>query len=293
MMAESAYIGRFAPSPSGPLHLGSLVAALGSFLQARSQQGQWLVRIEDIDPPREMAGASALILSQLDAHGLHWDGQVLYQSQQSERYDALLAQLSDAGQSYACHCTRATIKQEGGHVRCLGAQGTQAGPAAIRFLNQQPVYSFRDEHLGLVKVEATQAEEDFVVRRKDGLYAYQLAVVADDIEQGITQVVRGADLLDVTVLQEALYHALDAAAPTWLHLPVASTRPGLKLSKQNHAPALDNHQALKNVRRALSILGFPDAMLTEFSQLETLLEWACRNWSPAQLPSQREVLVEL
>ena len=292
MSESSLYIGRFAPSPSGPLHLGSLVAALGSFLQARSQNGKWLVRIEDIDPPRELVGASALILQQLQEHGLTWDGQVLYQSQQSARYEAILARLADAGQSYSCQCTRAQIKAAGGHIRCAGPR-EKSGPAAIRFLNQKPVHGFTDRHLGNIEVGPELAEEDFVIRRKDGLYAYQLAVVADDIEQGITEVVRGADLLEATVLQIALYHALGAVAPSWLHLPLAVSKPGFKLSKQNHAPALQARQALANIRQALAILGFGKELLADFDQVDSLLNWAVANWHISRLPGHREVQLEL
>ncbi|WP_102798624.1 tRNA glutamyl-Q(34) synthetase GluQRS [Bowmanella denitrificans] len=292
MSEYSAYIGRFAPSPSGPLHLGSLVAALGSFLQAKSHQGRWLVRIEDIDPPREMAGAAELILEQLHVHGLKWDEPVIFQSTRSEYYDGALRQLRDAGMSYFCRCTRAEIKAQGGHVRCQ-AKGTVEKGSAIRFLNQQPLLEFDDGHLGRISVNPDVAQEDFVIRRKDGLYAYQLAVVADDIAQGITEVVRGADLLEVTVLQLALYRGLGINPPAWLHLPVACLRPGQKLSKQNHAPALDTRKVLDNLRSALQILGFAPARLAEFAQAETLLEWAVKNWSVRQLPPQREWLVEL
>ncbi|WP_088332675.1 tRNA glutamyl-Q(34) synthetase GluQRS [Lacimicrobium sp. SS2-24] len=285
------YIGRFAPSPSGPLHFGSLVAALGSFLRARSQQGQWLVRVEDIDPPREQPGASQSILKTLEAHGLQWDGTVDYQSQFSAYYDALLEDLAARELSYYCRCTRAQIKAQGGRysgtcrTKNYGSQGS-----SLRFYNRSPHYQFVDQHLGLITVDADTAAEDVIIRRKDGYYAYQLAVVADDIRQGITEVVRGADLLDTTPSQIALYHALAVSPPDWLHLPVATVRPGLKLSKQNHAPAIDDRNALYNLHQALGFLGLPVAQARDFSSIETLLKWAVANWSLSTLPARQEIL---
>ncbi len=167
------YIGRFAPSPSGPLHFGSLIAALGSFLQARARQGRWLVRIEDIDPPREMAGAAPLILQTLEAHGLQWDGEVMYQSRRHGRYDEIIDQLYRAGDLYWCRCTRREIMASGGfyngHCRTLGL--TAEGCAA-RVRQHHPVYDFEDGLQGRIAVPAALAEEDFIVRRRDGLYAY-------------------------------------------------------------------------------------------------------------------------
>lgn len=285
------YIGRFAPSPSGPLHFGSLVAALGSYLQAKSQRGQWLVRIEDIDPPREQSGATRAILSTLQAHGLEWDAEISYQSRFSAYYDEILEYLREQHLSYNCNCTRAQIKAIGGRYQgyCRDRQRHPAG-CALRFRNCYPVYQFQDQHLGLIEVDRATAEEDFIVRRKDGLYAYQLAVVVDDIRQGITEVVRGADLLDTTTSQIALYQALDAKPPRWLHLPVAAIRPGFKLSKQNHAPAIDNNLAVDNLRRALVFLGLPEQQVCGFDSVDALLLWATAHWSLAHLPSVTEVL---
>ncbi|GGD59277.1 tRNA glutamyl-Q(34) synthetase GluQRS [Lacimicrobium alkaliphilum] len=285
------YTGRFAPSPSGPLHFGSLVAALGSYLQAKSQHGKWLVRIEDIDPPREQPGATREILSTLQAHGLEWDADVSYQSHFSHYYDEILQYLSEHSLSYNCNCTRAQIKAIGGRYQghCRDRQHHPAG-CALRFRNCHPVYQFQDQHLGLIEVDRATAEEDFIVRRKDRLYAYQLAVVADDIRQGITEVVRGADLLDTTTSQIALYRALGAVPPRWLHLPVAAARAGFKLSKQNHAPAIDNNLAVDNLRQALVFLGLPGQQVGGFDRVDPLLQWAAGQWSVAQLPSAREVL---
>ncbi len=200
------------PSPSGPLHFGSLIAALGSFLQARAQQGRWLVRIEDIDPPREMAGAADLILKTLEAHGLGWDGEVMYQSRRHARYDEIIEQLYLAGDLYWCRCTRREIMASGGfyngHCRTLGLS---AEGCAARLRQHHPVYDFEDGLQGHIAVPAALAEEDFIVRRRDGLYAYNLAVVVDDMDCGITEIVRGADLLEPTVRQIALYQTLGGA----------------------------------------------------------------------------------
>lgn len=284
------YIGRFAPSPSGPLHFGSLVAALGSFLQARSQQGHWLVRIEDIDPPREMAGASSLILQTLEAHGLHWDGEPMFQSRRHARYDEIIEQLYRAGALYWCRCTRREIMASGGlyngHCRELGLspQG-----CAARLRQPHPVYRFDDVLQGEIVVPAGLAEEDFIVRRRDGLYAYNLAVVVDDMDSGITEIVRGADLLEPTVRQIALYQTLGATVPGWVHLPLAVLADGNKLSKQNHAPAL----ALDDVRpalwQALAFLGqCPPPELRE-GAVEEIIAWAIAHWRLAQVPHQQKI----
>ncbi|ALS97223.1 tRNA glutamyl-Q(34) synthetase GluQRS [Lacimicrobium alkaliphilum] len=285
------YTGRFAPSPSGPLHFGSLVAALGSYLRAKSQSGNWLVRIEDIDPPREQPGAADVILRTLEVHGLAWDGEVSYQSRFGYYYDEILDYLAQRNLSYYCNCTRAQIKALGGRYQgiCRDRQHAKED-CALRFRNNHPVYGFTDQHLGLINVDPATAAEDFIIRRKDGLYAYQLAVVADDIRQGITEVVRGADLLDTTTSQIALYHALGEAAPDWLHLPVAAVRPGFKLSKQNHAPAIDDRFAVDNLRQALMFLGVSEQQAGGFDRVETLLQWARGQWSLLNLTSEQEVL---
>lgn len=285
------YTGRFAPSPSGPLHFGSLVAALGSYLRAKSQHGNWLVRLEDIDPPREQPGAADAILRTLEVHGLEWDGEVSYQSRFASYYEEVLDYLAERELSYYCNCTRAQIKALGGRYQgyCRDRQHTEDG-CALRFRNNHPVYAFTDQHLGLITVDPATAAEDFIIRRKDGLYAYQLAVVADDIRQGISEVVRGADLLDTTTSQIALYHALGETPPDWLHLPVAAVRPGFKLSKQNHAPAINNRLAINNLRQAMMFLGMSAQQAGDFERVETLLQWAIEQWSILNLPSEQEVL---
>ncbi|MGL5947763.1 MAG: tRNA glutamyl-Q(34) synthetase GluQRS [Aeromonas sp.] len=288
------YIGRFAPSPSGPLHFGSLIAALGSFLQARAQQGLWRVRIEDIDPPREVAGADSDILRALDAYGLHWDGEVVYQSARHDAYDAVLSDLFAAGRLYGCACTRREIAAAGGlyQGQCR-TRGLALSCHAQRFVNQAPVAAFVDQLQGPICVPTALANEDFILRRRDGLYGYNLAVVVDDIAAGITEVVRGADLLEPTVRQIALYQALAALypaqiinTPQWLHLPLALEANGQKLSKQNHARALPlaSDTVRATLLRALTFLGqtWPPALAA--ACIDEIIVWAISHWQLTQVP---------
>jgi glutamyl-Q tRNA(Asp) synthetase len=284
---SSPYVGRFAPSPSGPLHFGSLIAALGSLLQARSRGGRWLLRIEDIDPPREMAGATSLILHALEAYGLHWDGEVVYQSRRHARYDEVIAALYQAGDLYWCRCTRREIAASGGlyngHCRTLGL--TPAGCAA-RLRQRHPVYGFEDGLLGAITVTPALAEEDFIIHRRDGLYAYNLAVVVDDMDAGITEIVRGADLLEPTVRQVALHRALGSEPPAWVHLPLAVLADGNKLSKQNHAPALSLTEVRPTLLQALHFLGQgpPDELAA--CSITEIIQWAIAHWRLDRVPKQ-------
>lgn len=279
-------VGRFAPTPSGPLHFGSLIAALGSWLHARAQGGQWLLRIEDLDPPREMPGAADSILRTLEAYQLTWDGPVVYQSQRLARYAEVLQQLQQQGHCYACDCTRAQIQAAGGFYpgTCRERQLPLTGHA-IRLRQQAPVTGFTDLHLGDVRVEGPLASEDFILRRRDGLFAYNLAVVIDDADSGISEVVRGADLVEPTVRQIALYRLLQQPVPAWLHLPLALQADGRKWSKQNHAPALPMGAAITpTLWQALTFLGQqPPAALRDDTP-SALLDWALAHWSTAMLP---------
>ncbi len=254
------YTGRFAPSPSGPLHFGSLVCALASYLHARQSNGVWRVRIEDIDPPREQPGAAAMILTTLEAHGLCWDGEILYQSTRSDAYRAALAALNDAGFIYRCCCNRKRLQQLKGRYdgHCLSHPCKAGASAGLRFNTACATaeIAFIDQVQG-PKVETLQRDGDFIVHRKDGLFSYQLAVVVDDIYQNINQVVRGVDLLDCTGKQIALYNAFGEVAPNFAHIPVVLNRRGQKLSKQNRAAALDDRQAGRNLRQALAFLATP------------------------------------
>ena len=289
-MSVSSYRGRFAPSPSGPLHFGSLIAAVGSYLQARSQGGRWLVRIEDLDPPREVPGAADEILRTLETYGLQWDETVAYQSQRHDRYQAVLDDFYRRGLTYHCQCSRARIQTLGGfydgHCRSLALPAAQS---SVRLRMCDPVYGFDDQRLGHIQVPAALAEEDFILKRRDGLFAYNLAVVIDDADSGITEVVRGADLIEPTVRQIALYRLLGAAEPGWLHLPLALQPNGLKLSKQNHAPALSGAAVSPTLCQALTFLGQhpPPEMVGESPQV--VLDWACAHWQPEKIPMQAQI----
>lgn len=283
-MAESDYIGRFAPSPSGELHFGSLIAALGSYLQARAHQGIWRVRIEDIDPPREVPGAASTILRQLEHYGLHWDGDVLWQSQRHDVYREHLDWLHTQGLSYYCTCTRARIQSIGGlydgHCR-----DRHAGPenAALRLRQTRPVLGFYDHLRGDITTDAGLAREDFIIHRRDGLFAYNLAVVVDDHFQGVTEIVRGADLIEPTVRQISLYHHFGWPVPDYVHLPLALNGDGNKLSKQNHAPALPTGDPRPVLIQALQFLN--QDIVKEWRELtvEDLLKVAVRNWRLAAI----------
>jgi glutamyl-Q tRNA(Asp) synthetase len=279
------YIGRFAPSPSGPLHFGSLVAALGSYLQAKKNDGLWLLRIEDIDPPREQAGASAAIMQTLQQHGLHWDGPLVYQSQQGHLYEQALSWLKEHELSYACRCTR----KQSQACACSELNLPSTG-CSIRFKNSQPAVCFKDQLLKNVAFEASQTQGDFVIKRKDGLYAYQLAVVVDDIYQGVTEVVRGSDLCQATAYQLALYQAFEHPAPRYLHLPVVVSQPGKKLSKQNHAPGLENSLATSNITHALGFLGLALPISLAKATVDQQLLWAIEEWHVKDLKAKTEAI---
>jgi len=281
----SPCIGRFAPSPSGDLHFGSLIAALGSYLSARAQQGRWLVRIEDIDPPREVAGAASRILKQLEHYGLGWDGEVLWQSARHQAYRAALSWLQQHRQSYFCTCPRSRIQKIGGvydghcRDRHLPAQN-----AALRLRQHAPVYGFHDRLHGYLAADTRLAEEDFIIHRRDGLFAYNLAVVVDDHFQGVTEIVRGADLIDPTVRQIALYQQFGWSVPDYLHLPLAMNPDGNKLSKQNHAPPLPKGDARPLLVQALRFLGQPVAPGWQDETRDRLLERAVAQWNITSLP---------
>jgi len=273
--------GRFAPSPTGPLHLGSLVAAVGSWLYARRENGQWLVRMEDLDTPRVVAGSADEILRTLERYGLTWDGDVVYQSQRIALYDDALAALRAKKLVYDCGCSRADLARTASAP--LGREpvypgtcrdGLPAGRAAraVRFRTSHEVIGFDDVIRGHVEEDVAAETGDFVIRRADGVYAYQLAVVVDDAAQNVTQVVRGADLLTSTARQIALQHALGIATPAYAHLPLLLNADGSKLGKRDGAlslPSLDEKGISETLSFALRFLGFdvrldtPSRMLHE------------------------------
>jgi glutamyl-Q tRNA(Asp) synthetase len=286
------YRGRFAPSPTGPLHFGSLVAAVGSFLQARARGGRWLVRMEDLDTARNVPGAADLILRTLDAYGLHWDQAVTYQSQRHAHYAAALERLRRAGAVYPCACSRREIADSSvagidGPVypgTCRTGVAPGRAPRAWRVHTAGIVIEFDDAHVGRLQRDLAREIGDFVVRRADHVYAYQLAVVVDDADQGITEVVRGQDLLESTARQIHLQHLLDLPTPSYLHLPVAVNAHGEKLSKQTRAAPLDPARPVAALYAALAFLGQqpPPELLT--GPLETVWEWAVGHWVPETIP---------
>ncbi|HVW07112.1 MAG TPA: tRNA glutamyl-Q(34) synthetase GluQRS [Bryobacteraceae bacterium] len=252
---------RFAPSPTGPLHFGSLVAALASYLDARAAGGAWLVRMEDLDTPRNVPGAGEEILRTLERFGFTWDEPVVWQSGRIDLYQAALDRLRTAGLAYPCSCSR---------------KGTGGGPYPGTCRNGP-----RDPGRPLSwRVRTDDEGGDFIVRRSDGIFAYQLAVVADDGAQGITDVVRGADLLDSTPRQMYLQRLLGLPCPHYLHVPVALNEAGEKLSKQNHAPPLDEANPARELREALRFLGQRDV---DGAAPDEIIPQAIRNWNPDAL----------
>ncbi|MDF2446416.1 MAG: Glutamyl/glutaminyl-tRNA synthetase, class Ic, catalytic domain protein [Moraxellaceae bacterium] len=282
------YIGRFAPSPTGPLHLGSLVAAVGSYCDARAAGGQWLLRMEDIDPPRMMPGAADTILRQLEAYGFEWDGGVLWQSTRSEAYLAALEQLRAQGDVFWCCCSRAELARLGAsaYPGLCRAFTSPRENAALRLRVPDGIQHFRDLVLGKQSENVREVVGDFVLRRRDGLFSYQLAVVVDDAAQGITRVVRGADLLDNTARQIVLQRLLGVPTPEYLHLPLAVHADGSKLSKQTHAGALPLPPAPDLLWLVLRQLGQEVAPGMPPLPAREILAWGIRHWQPQAIPWQ-------
>ena len=281
VIPKTDYIGRFAPSPTGPLHLGSLCTALASYLDARAHRGQWLLRIENLDPPREQEGADKLIIDALQAHGLHWDGGILWQSNRHAAYADALGQLLDQGDAFYCSCSRAQLAEHDGIHRGDCIAELNPNDAAVRLRANSRRYDIPDRHLGAQHCCPADGG-DVVLRRRDGLFAYQLAVVVDDAFSGITDIVRGSDLLDSTAWQWQLQSCLDFPHPRYLHLPLLVDAQGDKLSKRSYAPALDNDQAEQNLRLALRYLGQPAP--PDQTSLDALLRWSTEHWQVEQLP---------
>lgn len=285
---RTAYIGRFAPSPTGPLHFGSVVAALASYLDARHHRGRWLVRMEDVDETRCDPRWADTILKQLDALGLHWDGDVMVQSRRKAAYEQALQRLREAGQVYGCQCSRKEISGSAVHgvegpiypgtCRALGLSGTGL---AWRARVDDKSIAFVDGIQGDYQQSLGSAIGDFILKRRDGLFAYQLAVVVDDHEQGVTHVVRGADLLASTPRQIHLQRLLGFAACEYSHLPVAVNAQGQKLSKQTLAPAIDARAGVALLNAGLTFLG--QANVSATTPLE-LLPQASANWDRQSVP---------
>jgi len=278
------YAGRFAPSPTGPLHAGSLVAALGSYLDARHNHGRWLVRIDDIDPPRAVEGAEDTILRCLDAHGFDFDT-VERQSEHSTAYDNALQQLDRQGLLFRCQCTRATLGSGGMCIsNCATEPPPLSAPTSLRIqVPEDLTIHFLDRVCGAKTYALGRTTANFILRRRDGLYAYQLAAAVDDGAVEISHVVRGADLLDSTPRQVYLQQCLGLTPPAYAHLPVITDSNGTKLSKQTGALALDEGLATTNLRCALRQLGQDEPPKT-LTNPRAILGWAIQHWSLDRVP---------
>lgn len=287
-MDPASVTGRFAPSPTGNLHFGSLVAAVGSFLEARHQGGDWLLRIEDIDPPREVAGSATCIINDLRRLGMEPDATVLYQSSRLNAYQQAIDRLLEAGLAYYCGCSRKDLPPSGVYPGTC-RNGIPAGkvPRAIRFRVGRGIWEFNDKVQGSITDSPAEISGDFVIRRADGLFAYQLAVVVDDDFQGITQVVRGTDLLDSTSRQINLQQALGFITPGYMHLPIVLSTDGKKLSKRLRTDPVKNREPADAIAQALAFLGQnPPSGLS----LNGLWDWALEHWDGGLIPRRRAIL---
>ncbi|MCB1760173.1 MAG: tRNA glutamyl-Q(34) synthetase GluQRS [Gammaproteobacteria bacterium] len=288
--SDRSYVGRFAPSPSGPLHFGSLVAALGSYLDARQRNGRWLVRIEDLDPPREKPGAADHILRTLEAFGFQWDGEVLYQSHRVEAYREALDSIRRQGLCYPCGCTRKEINSaaavgiEGPRYpgTCRGGLPAGRNARAIRMRTDNSAICFHDRIYGRQHQRLEQESGDFIIRRADGPFAYQLAVVVDDAFQDVTQIVRGADLLGSTPRQLYLQHCLGYTAPGYAHLPLVVDETGRKLSKQSQDLPVDGSKPIPALLEAMRFLNQPLAEAHPATPAE-FWQWSIAHWDIARI----------
>lgn len=298
----SDYVGRFAPSPSGNLHFGSLVTALASYIIAHQNHGKWLLRIDDIDQPRCKSGVDSTIMETLVAHGMVWDGEPLYQSQRLPIYEEVLQWLFQQDLIYLCQCTRKQIRAKGevytgtcadknlfGNVSFLDTASTKE--LAIRLRNPKNTSVLNDQLLGVFDVPLDIVNEDFVLKRRDGLHGYHLVAVIDDIAQGITQVVRGADLLFPSACQSVLYSVFGARQPENLHIPVAVSKPGKKLSKQNYSQPLNNQNASANLVSAIEFLGADAPQELKLERPDNIIQWAKSHWRWQKMKKVPEIVV--
>lgn len=281
-------IGRFAPSPTGPLHFGSLLAALSSYASAKHEDGLWHLRIDTIDPLREYADAADGFMAILAAHGLHWDGDIVWQSQRISHYREVLAELVARDLIYACDCSRAA-RAEVGALDCLGPcrlgkHLPDANDAAWRLRAPQSTTHYTDRLRGAQHEQLKQSCGDVVLWRRDDLPAYQLACVIDDHDMAISEVVRGSDLLDNTARQCHLFDSLGWARPEFLHIPTLVNGAGQKLSKQSHALALNSHEAANNLFVALQLLAQQPPAALRWAPVEEIVQWAVTHWRENVLP---------
>jgi len=299
MSTSGIYRGRFAPSPTGPLHIGSLIAAVGSYLDAKHHQGLWLLRMEDVDTPRTAVGAADHILRTLENFGLHWDEQVIYQSQRTAAYEDALHDLRRINAVYPCACTRKEIADSAVHGidgqiypgTCRNGTMGRAGRAWRVRTDNNPI-QFDDSLQGRISQQLESEIGDFVVKRADGLFAYQLAVVVDDAYQQISHVVRGADLIHSTSRQIHLQHLLGLPSLQYLHLPLMLNSAGEKLSKQTLAPAIDHTQAPALLLQALKFLRQTPPAELAYEDVPAILQWAIKNWDRNALAGVKNITSE-
>jgi glutamyl-Q tRNA(Asp) synthetase len=297
--AAGGYRGRFAPSPTGPLHFGSLLAAAGSWLDARAAGGRWLLRIEDIDPPREPPGAVDAILRALEAFALYWDEEVLYQSRRTDAFNFALQALEDASWAYPCNCSRKDIASANAALgrpesriypgTCRNKTRSTRRSRVLRVRTTAEPVGMRDRLQGVFQQCLEDDVGDFIVRRREGYFAYQLAVVVDDAAQGITDVTRGIDLLDSTPRQIWLQRLLGLPTPRYMHLPVVAAPDGQKLSKQTGAEPLDMRRTEALAWRVLQCLNQAPPAALRGAPPEELWAWGAANWRPQQLAGIRSI----
>lgn len=286
-------VGRFAPSPTGMLHFGSLITAVASYCLVKQVGGSWLVRIDDLDQPRVVAGAADHILYQLEQLGLYWDGSIVYQSRRSQRYQEVLAQLTAAQLTYPCVCSRKQVVASAPHFgddgpvypgTCRNLVLPNADAAAIRLKTNVHQITFTDRLRGTINQDVAAQVGDFILRRRDGVFAYQLAVVVDDHDSGVTQVVRGRDLLGSTARQIFLARQLRFAVPEYAHLPLALDRGGEKISKRHQIGAVEINNPSQLIYRALEFLGQAPPRELYGERPQQLLRWGCDNFALAAVP---------
>lgn len=288
MLDKQPYIGRFAPSPTGPLHFGSIYTALASFLQARSQQGLWLIRIDDLDTPRNRKGSADSILKTLEMFGLHWDDSVVFQSQYLDVYHEILDKLGKDKLIYPCTCSRKTLTAVYSGV-CRDKQTPPNSPYSLRIKTDNRIISFKDELQGLISHNLAEQHGDFILKRKDQIIAYQFAVVIDDDRQNINHVVRGYDLLDLTPRQIYLQQILGLVTPDYMHVPVIIDEQGYKLSKQTRATAVDIKNPHEVIFELLTLLKQNPPGELQHAPSTELLSWAIEHWNPALLKNCRAI----
>jgi len=291
MPDQQHYRGRFAPSPTGPLHFGSIITAVASYADARAHQGEWMMRIEDVDEPRNVPGSADDILRTLEALGFEWSGEVLYQTQRKDAYLDAMQQLAQQNLVYRCTCSRSelqTITESGIYPGvCMNKNHPANIEHAVRLRIENKHIEFNDKVMGVYGQNLQTDVGDFVIRRRDGLFAYQLAVVVDDAYQGVTHIVRGADLLDSTPRQIYLQQCLNYSTAEYMHLPLAINSDGEKLSKQTYAPHIKTDSAV--LFDALNFLGQQAPAELEHESCNTIWQWAIANWRRDKIPKNNQL----